>query len=760
VRHRLFALVAFVALPFATYLGMELRAALQQAEDQLRATNEAAAAQIAARLDDRLSDVDNVLRALSHTVVPDERSVEENDRRLQALRPDLPPFLSNVVLWDRWGVAVGAVDPAIRAVPFRVSDRRYFQDSLNSARMAIEAPLVSRANGERMGVIARPVLVDMRAVGVIAASVPLDHLAEIIAEHRGLPPDSRIEVRNAAGELLASAGAGVGDAEVTEAATGESIAADAMTSFGGWTVTISTRVAAATAPIHAQLRRHVVVGIIVLLGSLALAAAVASQIGRGLQRLAADAELIGKGVPGHRTPIRGSDEIGVLGMTLNRMADDLAARESALQRSDTRFRAIADNVPALIAYLSSDERYEFMNDYGAKLIGREQSEIVGRTIREVRGEHAYKQIEGPLRQALHQGFPVTFEHAYVRHANVRDVALTYLPDYDDALGVRGVFVLGVDLTEARRAELTIRERETMLRSIADHLPVLIAVVDRELRYTYCNATYREWTGNDPAGLVGRQVVDVIGHEGFFEDLPYMDRALSGQAVTFERPGEVGGKRRYLQKTYIPRLSMERAGEVTGFYSLVQDLTARRELEQSLEQMAQCDQLTGLPNRYLLHDRLAQACHRSVRDDTQLALFFLDLDNFKPINDNLGHACGDIVLKTIAERLRDAVRMSDTVCRYGGDEFVLLLEGFTSYRQLETMARKLIALVEQPIVLGDAQTSCSTSVGVATYPPSKSWEMLLETADSAMYEAKAAGPGGFSIAPLKAAGHHGTAVTTR
>ena len=101
------------------------------------------------------------------------------------------------------------------------------------------------------------------------------------------------------------------------------------------------------------------------------------------------------------------------------------------------------------------------------------------------------------------------------------------------------------------------------------------------------------------------------------------------------------------------------------------------------------------------------------------MFFLDLDNFKPINDNLGHACGDIVLKTIAERLRDAVRMSDTVCRYGGDEFVLLLEGFTSYRQLEAMARKLIALVEQPIVLVDAQTSCSTSVGVATYPPSKS-----------------------------------------
>ena len=86
----------------------------------------------------------------------------------------------------------------------------------------------------------------------------------------------------------------------------------------------------------------------------------------------------------------------------------------------------------------------------------------------------YRQIEGPLRQALHEGFPVTFEHSYIRHADVRDVALTYLPDYDDVRGVRGVYVLGVDLTEARRAELAIRERETMLRSIADHLPVLIA----------------------------------------------------------------------------------------------------------------------------------------------------------------------------------------------------------------------------------------------------------------------------------------------
>jgi len=179
-----------------------------------------------------------------------------------------------------------------------------------------------------------------------------------------------------------------------------------------------------------------------------------------------------------------------------------------------------------------------------------------------------------------------------------------------------------------------------------------------------------------------------------------------------------------------------------------DLTERRALEAKLERMAQFDQLTELPNRYLLHDRLAQLCHRSSRDGTRLAVLYLDLDGFKPINDGHGHAAGDYLLRTIAARLLQSVRKSDTVARLGGDEFVIVVDGFLSFAQLHALARKIVAVVGEPVEWRGASLSCSVSIGVAAYPPAASWEALIDAADRAMYQAKAKGRGAIVVAPLR------------
>lgn len=173
---------------------------------------------------------------------------------------------------------------------------------------------------------------------------------------------------------------------------------------------------------------------------------------------------------------------------------------------------------------------------------------------------------------------------------------------------------------------------------------------------------------------------------------------------------------------------------------LEDANARlRESESQLKSLAHHDSLTGLANRLLLGDRLDQAIERAARNHEPVAILVLDLDGFKPINDQLGHAAGDDILKTIARRLQATVRAADTVARVGGDEFVVVLENLQSPHFAEHVAEKLVAELAQPVVLRGRSFRVTASVGIAIYPKDGSdRQALLEGADRAMYAAKNAG----------------------
>ena len=151
-----------------------------------------------------------------------------------------------------------------------------------------------------------------------------------------------------------------------------------------------------------------------------------------------------------------------------------------------------------------------------------------------------------------------------------------------------------------------------------------------------------------------------------------------------------------------------------------------------------DELTGLPNRALLLDRLSQALVRAKRQQTHLALLLLDLDGFKAINDELGHAAGDALLKRVAERLRACIRGGDTASRYGGDEFVLLLPDVDNEQHALDLARKIHARLARPYRVDALPIAVTASIGVAVYPvDGLSQGVLIDRADFAMYRAKAA-----------------------
>ena len=176
-----------------------------------------------------------------------------------------------------------------------------------------------------------------------------------------------------------------------------------------------------------------------------------------------------------------------------------------------------------------------------------------------------------------------------------------------------------------------------------------------------------------------------------------------------------------------------------------DITDRKMAEERVHHLAHYDALTDLPNRSLIHDRLQQAAIKARRNKTRMAVMFLDLDKFKPVNDTYGHDIGDLLLKEVAKRLLDCVRESDTVARIGGDEFVVLLPTVDQDHDAIVVAGKILAELNQPFIIGELVLDISSSIGIAVYPEHGDDEkLLLINADIAMYHAKKHGRNNFQF----------------
>jgi diguanylate cyclase (GGDEF)-like protein len=221
-----------------------------------------------------------------------------------------------------------------------------------------------------------------------------------------------------------------------------------------------------------------------------------------------------------------------------------------------------------------------------------------------------------------------------------------------------------------------------------------------------------------------------------ESVVHMGRALKGEIQARRKVEQA------LQGAYdeVEHQVRERTEE------LEVEIRERRRLERALRLQAEYDALTGLPNRHVFFDRAQQALALARRHKSPAAILFIDLDNFKPINDSLGHKAGDDLLKEVATRLRACVRESDTVARFGGDEFVILLIDFTPTQEPEDVARAIIERISSPVDLDQERVTISGSIGIALYPDDgDSVDELLHQADTAMYRAKEVGKNSFRFA---------------
>jgi diguanylate cyclase (GGDEF)-like protein/PAS domain S-box-containing protein len=292
---------------------------------------------------------------------------------------------------------------------------------------------------------------------------------------------------------------------------------------------------------------------------------------------------------------------------------------------------------------------------------------------------------------------------------------------------------GLELRVAERMQELQRSRET-LQAVADNLPALVALIGTDLRYRFVNEAYRPWWGVEPQSLIGQPMRKLSDEETSATLRPLIEQVLSGRRVTSEQLMSVGGVQRFVEATYVPQLDAH--GAVEGFMVLVYDITERKQLELRLAREARHDALTGLPNRRHLMDVLALAMLRTQHAGSALSLLFLDLNGFKAINDEHGHAGGDQVLIETARRLEAVMRGDDTIARIGGDEFAILLDRVDHPESLPDLAGRIERAISAPIVLGTTSLRLGASVGYAvTEQHDESHDALLTRADHAMYSAK-------------------------
>lgn len=304
----------------------------------------------------------------------------------------------------------------------------------------------------------------------------------------------------------------------------------------------------------------------------------------------------------------------------------------------------------------------------------------------------------------------------------------------------GFLTIYTDITERKQTEKALRDSEAELRLLTDNVPAMILYVERSMHCAFANKRYADFFGVTVADIIGKPLREIVGDAAYANVEGHFKQAFEGHPLAYQRIVRFDdGEQRWLDVKLVPRAAEH--GQIPGCYSMAIDITEQKQAEERVQHVAHHDSLTGLPNRLLFNDRLGQAISLAKRDSSQFALFYLDLDKFKPVNDTLGHDAGDQLLKSVAGRIREQVRESDTVARVGGDEFTVILRDTSSRQDAAAVAEKIIAALSAPFRLGNhpQAVEIGTSIGIAFYPgDAQEHETLIKLADASMYRAKAQG----------------------
>jgi diguanylate cyclase (GGDEF)-like protein/PAS domain S-box-containing protein len=423
-----------------------------------------------------------------------------------------------------------------------------------------------------------------------------------------------------------------------------------------------------------------------------------------------------------------ADQLSVA-LEANALADEIARR-----RHERRFRALVENGSDLVTLVDGTGNVFFASPACDHLLGVPDSELLGR--------HPFTRIHpddrflaGSLLDVVwasagpNEPIEARFLHADGSWRWFEVVADNLLEESD----VNGVVVHFRDITDRKRVQLELEESAARFRSLVQHASDVVVVLDGEAKVTYVSPSITRVLGYLPDEVLGTQGTVLIDDD----DLASLPLDWQQAFPPFTREVRVRRRNGDWAVVEFTASDLRREPGVEGIVLNGRDVTDRKTLEAELRRLALHDGLTGLANRTLFLDRVEQALGRPVAGT--LAVLYVDLDDFKTINDGLGHVAGDALLCAVAGRLQNCLRQGDTAARLGGDEFGILLDDVEDEATAIEVAHRIGEALAQPFVIEGRQLHVTATVGVVTRPEEEvSTELLLRRADVAMYLAKTRG----------------------
>ncbi len=400
--------------------------------------------------------------------------------------------------------------------------------------------------------------------------------------------------------------------------------------------------------------------------------------------------------------------------------------------------------PAAMFIVDKERHMLFANKSYASMFGYTVEEVVNVNVRKFHvDDESYERFAKIAFDSVSKGIPVSTDF----RGKKKDGTLIWVY-------VVGSFVDGqdlilwtmVDITKRKEAQKQLEEANYNFKqylNVIDKIDIGIFVVDDDFRVRYMNNTMIKWFGDQQGKICYSSVANLDEPCSYCKLREVIEE---NKKVVYE-PVTPDGKSFDIVAT-----SIKNSDGTMSKMEVVRNVTEQKKAEQRLLEQQQMlhhqahhDALTQLPNRILFNDRLEQAIEKAKRNNTIVALFFIDLDHFKEINDSLGHEIGDNVLKVVSDKLKDVIRKEDTLSRLGGDEFTVIMEGLAQGQDASLLAKKILEVFINPITLDDNKLYISSSIGISLYPDDgTSTQDLLKYADSAMYKAKAEGRNNFQF----------------
>ncbi|MFA9558896.1 PAS domain S-box protein [Evansella sp. AB-rgal1] len=428
------------------------------------------------------------------------------------------------------------------------------------------------------------------------------------------------------------------------------------------------------------------------------------------------------------------DIVGVYGI-LNDITKEKRMNQ-AIKDSEERYSRLINYSPDAVI-IHSDGFIEYANEAAVSLFEVNSNEqLIGKSIYDFFPIQSREKVKQSIQLLLEEGNESSLQEEKIKTVNGNEIDVEISRIEINDKGKKAVHSVIRDISKRKKVEKALVESEERYRLITENTRDLIQLVDVNRKTLYASPSHKRMLGFHQKGLIGHTIVEIVHkdfQQQFIDKFEYVLHKKNYESIEVKAKHN-NGTWLWLQLDITP--IVDENNNIEKILLVGEDITKRKDYEAKIHYMAYYDPLTGLPNRSFFKEKVKKVFRSALRDRHQAAILYLDCDNFKPINDELGHDVGDLFLQSLANRLKSCIRENDTIARIGGDEFNILMPSITHCREVEDVIEKILACAREHWTYEEQDWIVTMSVGVALYPKDgKGFKSIIKKADAALYKAK-------------------------